>query len=304
MTAVEVIRFLRNQGEDVYAENFSKIFDEHSIAYLFKAMELENRFMEYSKNKSSMIGNYPEQSNVSEYISECSIPAPGSSTSRVKDPVKKFMIRKIDSMVRGSICTARNEKSSNPHYYALHTEDMELNNYKPQSQGDVSHEPNSKSIKDIDSDDFLDENNLGGLEVLRAEGEQEFMSHERSATAVPGSKITLQSQLFEISLTLNEMKNAEEARVLQIYNQQPLTISLVGDLMVLLSCLFGKGVARKTVETWVYKKTGEVFNQAADVRKEKRRIDPSHNGGADSKNVDHQVEEIKKMVRDFYTKLD
>ena len=110
----------------------------------------------------------------------------------------------------------------------------------------------------------------------------------------PGSDMSMVTRnLFDITATLADMQKLEQDRLLTIANSKPMTPQLVNDMMVLFSCLFGKSLAKTVLEVWLNKRTGDIFNAAAGERAERRKD-----------GIEVEVENMKRLFREFFVKLD
>lgn len=311
MTAVEIIRVLHQHGEDVRAENFSKIFDQKSIAYLYKVLDLENKFSELSRVKESTVVN----SDYSQPITSAFRSLIHMSTEqRDKDPEKKEIVKRITSLVSSSIAYTREKEIQESIFKTKKNpeDDDFLEDFDLEKEVNLSYDSPERSLRHV-PEDFLDEKHLG-LKVEKAAQFQEFSlpdyASARESSAVNNS---LTRRMYDISATMNDLKKEELNRVIQVYSNAPLTLNLLADFQVLVSCLFGKGDAQKHVEHWVHRRTGDAFNQAAEeklAKKKTNKLKPvAHSNseigsGPQRTEVEEKVEEMKRMVREFFIKLD
>lgn len=315
MTAVEILKVLHQHGEEVRAENFSKVFDEKSIGYLYKVLELEYSFLELSRVKESTMA-YSEmtQQASSALRSLAHIP----TETREKDPEKKEIIKKIKNLVKSSIAF-KHEKEIQESIIkqSKREDDDEFDDFDLEKEFNLSNEPEhdlgiESSRRNIE-EDFLDEKHLG-LKIEKAAQHQEFsMLDHASAKESSVANKSLNRRLYDITAKLNDLKQEELNRIMLKYSNAPLTLNLLADFQVLLSCLFGKGEAQKHVELWVHRRTGDAFNQAAEekqAKKKSKKLKPVESSSKEKSagpfrtEVEEQVEEMKRMVREFFIKLD
>ena len=276
-----MLRTLQRQNEDVRPENFAKIFDDRSILYITKVLDLENKFNDLAKLRAT------DQSRVmSSAMGQSSFM--NNSMLREKDPVRKQIESKISSLVK-SVITQASTKRKVPR-----TAGQGSKNKKSESGvGDGSEQPGSGENSEVDEEqeDFLDEQKLG-FKIEKAEQELEMHGSELNEPA--GSDMSMVTRnLFDITATLADMQKVEQERVLNIANSKQMTPQLVNDMMVLFSCLFGKSLAKTVLEVWLNKRTGDIFNAAAGERAERRKD-----------GIEIEVENMKRLFREFFVKLD
>lgn len=321
MTVVDVIRVLYAHGEEVREENFALIFDRKSIEYIYKALELENIFNDLSRVRESTV-----------YMSEHSQPQSSalrssvlfsSSAQREKDPEKKEIQKRIKELVSGSIAVCREQEESrlkaNMTKKQQDSDDDDFDMYEFDQDFNPSNSQVGVSDQEFneisrDPEDFLNENNLG-LKIERGALNQEFsmpdyLSGQESSMGARG----INRKMFDASAALEKLKNDELKRLMTKFSNSPFTLPLLADMLVLLSCLFGKAEAQKQVEQWVHRKTGEAYNQAADEKISKKILSnsktSSNRGGYEPEqglkktNLEEKVDEMNKMVREFFVKLD
>lgn len=276
-----MLRTLKTQGEDVKPENFSKIFDEKSIAYMIKVLELENQFNDYAKLRGtdpSRIGS--SVMNHSSFLD--------NSLFREKDPERKIIESKISSMVKSVIVKDiedRNPSRSGTFAKGKHRSET--------SGGPLSR--SSKSYEDYDGtrsdhgEDFLDEQRIG-FKIEKVENEIEMHGSEYNEF-YEGSSIT--RRLFDITSMLAEMQKSEIERLISIANNKQISVSLVNDLLVIFSSLFGKNIARVELERWLNKKVAELFKVVSGERAERRK-----------EGIESEVDDMKRIFREFFVKLD
>lgn len=317
MTAVEIIRVLKAHHEDVREENFAKIFDSKSIEYLYKVLELENQFNDLSKIKESTLlaseGSQPLSSAV-----RSSMLYSSSSQVREKDPEKKEIQRRIKQLVTRSIAVCREEEmrksmakkkkqTDSEDDYDFYDFEQELNSH---SQVEAS----EKNIPDLSHEEFLNEKELG-LEIEKGAVHQEFSMNDylsKREASVAGQSVI--GKMYNLSSYLDKLKREELKRVTDLYSNLPLTLTLLADFMVLLSCLFGKEASQKHVEKWIHQRTREAYHQAAEEKASKKRqansrLVSDHNGyelnqGLKKTELEEKVEEMNRMVREFFVNLD
>lgn len=308
MTAVDILKVLHQHGEDVRIENFSKIFDEKSIQYLYKVLDLEYKLTELSKIKESTVFH----SEVSQPISSAFRSLiHSSSEQREKDPEKKEIQKRIKTLVSSSIAFTREKETQDSvmKLQIIRGDDDEFDDFDLEKEFNLSQESPESSRKHILDNDFLDERHLG-LKVEKAAQFQEFsMPDYASARESSGVNPTLNRKIYDMSANLNDLKQEELNRLISSYSNAPLTLNLLADFQVLLSCLFGKDDAQRHVEHWVHRRTGDAFNQAAEeklFKKKTNKLKIVENSGQGSQKteVEEQVEEMKRMVREFFIKLD
>lgn len=326
MTVVDVIRVLHHHGEEVRAENFSSIFDRKSIEYIYRALELENLFNDLSRVKESTMYGSEYSKPISSAIRSSMIHS--ISDQREKDPEKKEIQRRIHQLVSGSITACRDVEESKLKASVAKrpvdsdSEDFDLYEFDPELNPDLN--PSSSRIggtsrqdlfeKSHENEDFLNENNLG-LKIEKGALNQEFsMADYMSGKVSSHDSKGINRKMFDVSAALEKMKNEELKRIMTKYSNSAFTLSQLADLLVLLSCLFGKGDSQKQIERWVHRKSGEAYNHAADEKMSKKilaqaKSTSSHAGydldqGLKKTDLEQKVEEMNKMVREFFVKLD
>lgn len=294
MTAVDILKVLHQHGEEVRTENFSRIFDQKSIAYLYKVLELEYGYAELSRVKESTLA----QSSAASALRSAA-----AGEVREKDPERKAITSRIKSLVSGSIASQHNKEIQESVLRVPKREDDDdFDAFELERDFNLSdHEPET-SARQIE-EDFLDEQHLG-LTVDKAAQHQEFSMPDASQREPSAATGGLQRRLFDISARLNDLKLAELQRLQAKYSAAPLTLTLLADFMVLVSCLIGKAAAQQTIEQWVHRRTGDAFNQAAEQKALKKKANASDARPGFRADIEEQVEEMKRMVREFFIKLD
>lgn len=308
MTAVDILKILHQHGEEVRADNFAKIFDEKSIAFLYKVLDYEYKYSELSTVRESTL----PVSNASNQLSSAYRSLLRTSEPREKDPEKKEILKKISHLVTSSIASIR-EKEVQASILGLPCkEEDDVDDWELDQEFNSSQESPLVCNKHI-QDNFLDERKLG-LKIEKVEEFNEFSLPDfvsgRDSTQIYPS---VTRKMFDITATLNDLKQEELRRLVQIYSSATLSLTLIADFQVLLSCLFGKEEAQKHVEHWVHVRTSEWFNQVAEDKVAKKKtknprqaesIEPSVGLGLGKTEVEMKVEEMKKMVKEFFIKLD
>lgn len=277
-----MLRTLQRQNEDVRGENFAKIFDDRSILYITKVLDLENKFNDLAKLRASDQSRF-----VSSAMGQSSFM--NNSMLREKDPVRKQIESRISSLVKSALSQSATKRN------LPRTSGKASKNKKSESGlGEGSENPGSgenSEAEEADQEDFLDEQKLG-FKIEKAE--QELEMHGSDLNDPPGSDMSLVTRsLFDITATLADMQKLEQERLLAIANSRPMTPQLVNDMMVLFSCLFGKSLAKTVLEVWLNKRTGDIFNAAAGERAERRKD-----------GIEVEVENMKRLFREFFVKLD
>jgi hypothetical protein len=273
LTVIEVLRYLRGQQEDVRAENYSVIFDEKSIQYIQQVLENETKFKNLSRVRNSVLSTSMRglQSKVEE--------AP-----RPKDPIRKEIESKTSELIRSAIDVNRSRVKGKR---------------SPRNRG--SENAGAYPAED----EFLRKDILQGVELIRAPeqaGDDEFfqigeLSNRDSIILDPAERQELGKSIFEVTSLLNKISTQEINRLLVNFINKGFYPEVAEQLMILLSCLFGKRAAHKAMGIYIHKKTRETFLAAAEEIK-KSGEDRS------KQEVEDRVETIKRRVREFFVKLD
>lgn len=256
------------------------------------------------------------------YNSECSQPLSSaylslvhsSKVQRGKDPEKKVIQSRISNLVSNSIASLREKEL---HESILKNpfgrrDDDEFDDFELEKEFSPSFDSRLISEKNI-PEDFLDEKKLG-LKIEKVAEYQEFtMPDYGSGRETSAPNVSLSRRMFDLTAVLNDLKQEELNRLSHKYSNAPLTLEMLGDFQVLLSCLIGKGEAQKHVELWVHRRTGEAFNLAAEEKVARKKNNKQRHQerselvdgfGLQKTEIEEKMDELKRMVKEFFIKLD
>ena len=274
LTVIEVLKYLRGQKEEVREDHYSPIFDQKSIHYVLQVLENETKFNNLSKIRHSVLSG--SLKNLNSKVEE---------PSRPKDPVRKEIEAKTSELIRSAIDTNRS---------------------RIKGQRSPRNKPAQPQVSYPAEDEFLRKDRLAGVEVLRAPeqaGDEDFfrmggeLSQANSYTMDATERQELGRSIFEVTAYLDTISTQEIQRLLGIYINKGFYPNVAEELMILLSCLFGKRAAHKAMGVYIHKKTRETFISAAEEIKKAGEEKSKHE-------VEDRVETIKRRVREFFVKLD